>query len=141
VLKSQSKVDWLDLNPTSEDHPPLNFHRQNIVSSIKPIKQVRSAWQDIVLVCRKCSKRLDGGFGKKGEESLAKSLRRSTGGRKKGRKGPIGVIEVDCLDICPKGAVVAVRAAAPDDWAVVPAGTPVAQVIERLGLPARDPSA
>ena len=104
------------------------------MSSSKPIKRVRSEWADIVLVCRKCSKRLDGGFGRKGEETLAKSLRRSTGARKKGRKGPMGVIEVDCLDICPKGAVVAMRAAAPDDWAVIPAGTPVAQVIERLGL-------
>src|ERR1700761_3244328 len=111
------------------------------MSSSKPIKQVRSDWKDIVLVCRKCSKRLDGGFGKKGEESLAKSLRRSTGARKKGRKGQIGVIEVDCLDICPKGAVVAMRAATPEDGAVTPAGTPVAQVIERLGLPAPDPSA
>ncbi len=107
----------------------------------RPIKQVRADWQDIVLVCRKCSKRLDGGFGRNGEETLAKSLRRSTGGRKKGRKGPIGVIEVDCLDICPKGAVVAMRAAAPDDWAVVPAGTPIARVIARLGLTAPDPAA
>jgi predicted metal-binding protein len=105
----------------------------------KPIKRVRADWREIVLVCRKCSKRLDGGFGKNGEESLAKSLRRLTGGKKKGRKGPIGVVEIDCLDICPKGAVVAMRAAAPEDWAVIPAGTPIARVIERLGLPAPDP--
>jgi predicted metal-binding protein len=111
------------------------------MNSSNPIKQVRSDWRDVVLVCRKCSKRLDGGFGQKGEETLAKSLRRSTGARKKGRKGPIGVIEVDCLDICPKGAVVAMRAAVPNDWAVIPAGTPVANVIERLGLQASDPIA
>ncbi|HEX4508115.1 MAG TPA: (2Fe-2S) ferredoxin domain-containing protein [Alphaproteobacteria bacterium] len=111
------------------------------MSSSKSIKRVRSDWQDVVLVCWKCSKRLDGGFGKKGEESLAKSLRRSTGARKKGRKGPLGVIEVDCLNICPKGAVVAIRAAAPEDWAVIPAGTPVAQVIERLGLQTADANA
>jgi predicted metal-binding protein len=116
-------------------------HGHRIVNDSRPIKQVRADWQDIVLVCRKCSKRLDGGFGRNGEETLAKSLRRSTGGRKKGRKGPIGVIEVDCLDICPKGAVVAMRAAAPDDWAVVPAGTPIARVIARLGLTAPDPAA
>ena len=111
------------------------------MSSSKPIKQVRSNWKDVVLVCRKCSKRLDGGFGKKGEETLAKSLRRSTGARKKSRKGPIGVIEVNCMDICPKGVVVAMRATAPADWAVIPAGTPVMNVIEWLGLPTPDPNA
>jgi hypothetical protein len=44
------------------------------------------------------------------------------------------VIEVDCLDVCPKGAVVAVRASAPKEWAVVPRGASIKAVVERLGL-------
>ena len=47
--------------------------------------QVRSNWQQAVLVCRKCSKKLDGGFGPRGDERLAKALRRHLS-IKKGRK-------------------------------------------------------
>lgn len=100
----------------------------------KAIKRVRADLVEVVLVCRKCSKRLDGGFGDKGRERLAKSLRKELGGKAKGRKAKFAVIEVDCLDICPKNAVMVVRASAPADWAVVPKGAPVTSVIERLGL-------
>jgi len=100
------------------------------------MKRVRADWDEIVLVCRKCSRKLDGGFGKRGDQSLAKGLRRTLGVKSKGRKASVAVIEVDCLDICPKGAVVALRAAAPGDWAIVPKGTPLAGVARRLGLDA-----
>ena len=46
---------------------------------------VRSNWQNAVLVCRKCSKKLDGGFGPDGDERLAKALRKRLS-LKKGRK-------------------------------------------------------
>jgi hypothetical protein len=105
-----------------------------IVSHDKKIKGVRADWTEVVLVCRKCSRKLDGGFGDKGEDRLAKSLRKELGGKGKGRKARFAVIEVDCLDICPKDAVMVVRAAAPKEWAVVPKGTPAASVVERLGL-------
>jgi predicted metal-binding protein len=104
------------------------------LSQDKPIKNIRADWRDIVLVCRKCSKKLDGGFGKDGDKSLAKTLRKALGARKKGRKSTMAVFEIDCLDICPKGAVVALSAANPSDWTVVPKGTPVEVVIARLGL-------
>lgn len=35
------------------------------------IKRVRAEWREVVLVCRKCSKKLDGGFGAKGNKRLA----------------------------------------------------------------------
>jgi hypothetical protein len=44
------------------------------------------------------------------------------------------VIEVDCLDVCPKNAVVAMRASAPREWAVVPRGASIAAVVVNLGL-------
>lgn len=104
----------------------------------KPIKRVRADWTEVVLVCRKCSKKLKGGFGEDGDQKLAKLLRKAIGARPKGRKASAAVIEVDCLDVCPKNAVVAVKASSPADWAVVPRGTAISAVIERLGLAARE---
>ncbi len=90
-----------------------------------------------MLVCRRCSKRLGGGFGADGDESLAKALRRELGAGKKGRKARkarAGAIEVGCLDVCPKGAVVVIAGAAPQRWRVVPRRTPVAEIMAELGL-------
>lgn len=90
-----------------------------------------------MLVCRKCSKRAGGGFGRHGGERLAKALRRALGLASKGgraRKDAVGVIEVGCLDICPKRAVMAIRCGEPGRWLAVPAGTPVDEVVEMLGL-------
>ncbi|WP_076068664.1 hypothetical protein [Sphingomonas montana] len=92
---------------------------------------VRADWASAVLVCRKCSRKLDGGFGPDGEASLAKVLRAALGGGK-GRKAAFGVVEVDCLKICPKRAVVVVDTARPRDWLLVAAGTDVAAVVDRL---------
>ena len=50
------------------------------------MRTVRSDWANTLLVCKKCSKKLDGGFGPKGKTSLAKALRQDLGVRK-GRKG------------------------------------------------------
>lgn len=101
----------------------------------KKIKPVKSDWQQVILVCRKCSRKLDGGFGPDGDLSLAKALRRELphGGiaRKKTRQA---VIEIGCLDVCPKGAVVAVGADTPEEWLVIPRGTPIAEVAEKLGI-------
>ncbi len=104
------------------------------------MKRVKSNWSDVILVCRKCSKKLDGGFGPDADEKLAKVLRKEIareagvhGKKAKGRRAPMGVIEVGCLDICPKGAVTAVRASAPREWLVVPKGTPAPVVLARLG--------
>lgn len=99
------------------------------------IKQVRADWAEVVLVCRKCSKKLDGGFGAKGDRSLAKTLRRELDGGKGGhRKDGAAVIEVDCLDICPKDAVVAINAADPKTWRVIPRGAPIQEILDSLGL-------
>ena len=107
------------------------------------MKRVKSNWSDVILVCRKCSKKLHGGFGAEGDEKLSKLLKKEVaraadaeGKHHKGRKAPLGVIEVGCLDICPKGAVVTVRAGAPREWVVVPRGTPAPVVLARLGLEA-----
>jgi predicted metal-binding protein len=94
------------------------------------IRHLRSDWQDTILVCRKCSSKVDGGFGPKGKASLAKALRRRLGVGK-GRKAPVGIVESKCLGVCPKHAVTIARAG---EWLVVPAGTKLDKVIAALGL-------
>lgn len=107
------------------------------------MKRVRADWTDVVLVCRKCSRKLKGGFGEDGDLPLAKALRRECaeagGSGKPGRSGKpkrrgtsVAVLEIGCLDVCPKGAVVVVPAGAPGEWVVVPKGTPLAAVRRRV---------
>jgi len=85
------------------------------------------------LVCAKCSKKLDGGFGPKGKQSLGKALRKFLG-LKRGRKAGAGIVEVRCLGVCPRGAVTVVDASRPGEWVIVPAGADVGDVAGELGL-------
>ena len=95
------------------------------------IRVLASRWQGSVLVCGKCLKKLDGGFGEKGRTPLAKLLRQALG-VKKGRKAERGVVEVKCLGVCPKNAVVMVDGARPDRWMLVPAGAEVNEILASL---------
>ncbi len=97
-------------------------------------QHVRSNWANAVLVCAKCSKKLDGGFGPKGKAPLAKALRKQLA-LKKGRKGAAGVVEVKCLGVCPRGAVTVVNGAQAREWLIVPEGADVAELAAELGLP------
>jgi len=94
---------------------------------------VASRWETAVLVCGKCSKRLGGGFGADGRTGLAKALRRHLA-LKKGRKAGAGVVEVQCLGLCPKRQVVAIDAARPGEWRLVEPGTPLDVIAGELGL-------
>ncbi len=95
--------------------------------------RVRSNWDHAVLVCRKCSKKLDGGFGRDGDERLARALRRHLS-LKKGRKAAAGIVEVNCLGICPKGAVTVVDGAKSRDWLLVRSGADLDELAQALGL-------
>lgn len=86
-----------------------------------------------MLICAKCSKKLDGGFGPKGKAPLAKALRKHLK-LKKGRKAGAGIVEVRCLGVCPKGAVTVVNGADSRDWLLVPAGTDLDEVAQALQL-------
>jgi predicted metal-binding protein len=94
---------------------------------------VRSGWNSTVLVCSKCSKRLGGGFGPGGKQSLAKALRKRLG-LKKGRKSRAGIVEVKCLGVCPHGAVTVIDGAKPREWILVPHGADLDAVALELGL-------
>jgi len=95
--------------------------------------RVASRWRNTVLVCRKCSKKLGGGFGPDGDKPLAKALRSHVGGGK-GRKAGAGIVEVGCLKICPKHAVTVVDGRHPENWLIVREGADVAEVAGMLGL-------
>lgn len=104
------------------------------------MKRVAAEWTDIVLVCRKCAKKLKGGFGPDGDDNLIKALRAEAardGGRagKPKRRGTrIAVLEADCLDICPKNAAIVINARKPDVWRIVPSGADTAQVLSQLEI-------
>lgn len=97
------------------------------------MKTVRSNWADAILVCAKCSKKLDGGFGPKGRTPLGKALRKHLQ-LKKGRKAVAGIVEVKCLGVCPRGAVTVVNGARSCEWLLVPEGADVVAVAGSLGL-------
>jgi predicted metal-binding protein len=97
------------------------------------LKQVRSNWSDAILVCSKCSKKLDGGFGPKGRAPLGKALRKHLG-LKKGRKAGAGIVDVKCLGVCPAGAVTVINGTHSREWLLVPKGMDLDEVVEELGL-------
>ncbi len=101
---------------------------------------VRSNWRSAVLVCRKCSKKLDGGFGPDGDERLAKALRRQLALRK-GRKAAAGVVEVGCLGVCPKGAVTVIDGADAREWLLVRPGADLDALARTLHLVEGEPPA
>ncbi len=94
------------------------------------IRRLPSGWDEAIVVCGKCSKKLGGGCGDRGKLSLAKALRKGLG-LGKGRKAAVGIVETKCLGVCPKRAVVVGRVGG---WLVVPAGTDVDRVASELGL-------
>ncbi|HVF94115.1 MAG TPA: (2Fe-2S) ferredoxin domain-containing protein [Sphingomonas sp.] len=95
------------------------------------MKAVRSDWESAILVCGKCSKKLGGGFGKKGKTRLGKAVRQLLGVRT-GRRASIGIVETRCLGVCPRNAVVVVDSRQPDSWMVVPKGDDLLALVDRL---------
>lgn len=93
------------------------------------IRPVSRPWREVVLVCRKCTKRAKGGFGPDGRSKLRQVLRKAL--KDSGRKD-IRVISVGCLDICPKHAVTVVRGSNPGEVLLVRTGTDPAELVARL---------
>lgn len=96
------------------------------------IRRARTAWQDILLVCRKCTKKVDGGFGPKGKHSLRQALKAELGGGKS-RKASLKVVEVGCFGVCPKGAVTVACGSRPGELLIVGAGTQIEELAKRVG--------
>ncbi len=85
------------------------------------------------MVCRKCSKKISGGFGPKGKTRLDKALKDALV-EGKGRKANLAIMQVGCFDICPKHAVIVARGATPETLYSVRKGTALEEVVRSLGL-------
>ena len=92
-----------------------------------------TGWRDVAFLCRKCGKKLDGGFGPDGKQSLRRALRDAI--RAVGRRGELGILEVGCLGICPKGAVTMGLASAPGEMLIVAVGADIAALLPRREPP------
>ena len=82
------------------------------------------------MVCGKCSRKLHGGFGKKGRRGLAEVLKDAA--KASGQRRALRVLEVGCLGLCPKRAVSAIGMGQPGHVLVVPAGSDGMAVLTRL---------
>lgn len=100
----------------------MSFELPNDAVRDVRLRRHRSKWREIVLICDKCTRKVDGGFGKKGRTSLRKLLRRKLK-LAKGRRAAIGLIETGCFGLCPKDAVTVALGSEPEALYVLPAGT------------------
>lgn len=98
-----------------------------------PIATRPTHWRETLLICKKCSKKVKGGFGAKSRTRLKKALAEALKLRK-GRRAAVGLIEVGCFDLCPKRAVTVAKGTEPGKLHVVPRGAPLDMIIARFGL-------
>lgn len=95
---------------------------------------IKPHWITAVLVCARCSHRIGRGFGRGGRHRLAPALRRHLGiGRF--RRASIGVVEVGCLGVCPRGAITLANARDPARRAVAPRACDLSALLAQLGIP------
>lgn len=104
-----------------------------MAASPPSILRISRRWRDSIFVCRKCSKKISGGFGPEGKTRLDKALREELG-TGKGKRAELGVMLVGCFDICPKNAVIVARGTTPETLYSIRRGTPMGEVVEGLGL-------
>jgi predicted metal-binding protein len=91
---------------------------------------ISTPWRDVIILCRKCGKKFDGGFGPKRKDGLKTALRQAL--RDSGRRRQTRIMETSCLGICPKHGVTALNATHPSRLHVVVAGTDAADALRTL---------
>lgn len=99
----------------------------------KPIRKIPTKHEEVILVCRKCSKKIGGGFGPKGDMQFDKAMRHELG-LGKGRKSRIRFLRVPCFDICAKNAVTVVKGSEPESFYVIQRGAALEKVAATLGI-------
>jgi predicted metal-binding protein len=93
------------------------------------VRARRTPWKTIILLCGKCARKIDGGYGPKRENTLEEALRaelKDTGRRE------VRLIETRCMGICPKKAVTALNASRPSLILTIPKGTGAAVALAQL---------
>ena len=104
-----------------------------------PVRLLSTRATRVIAVCGKCGRKLDGGFGARGDKALSKALRRAVDGAK-GKHATVRIVETRCLDICPKRAVALLDSDSPGQVMIVPAGIATETVASRLSLALREPT-
>lgn len=94
------------------------------------IRSRPTPWTTIILTCAKCSRKLEGGYGEKGRDTLRSSLNDEL--RENGQRRQVRVVETKCFGICPRKAVVAVNASHPGQLMTIPRGTPAPEALRSL---------
>ena len=87
-------------------------------------------WKTVILLCGKCSRKMNGGYGSKGKDTLRTVLRDAL--RVKGHRRDVRIIETGCMGICPKKAVTALNANHPDKILTIPKGTATDEMMAQL---------
>jgi predicted metal-binding protein len=100
------------------------------VNSNREIRTRPTPWKTIILLCGKCARKLDGGYGPERNATLRSALRAAL--KDAGHRRDVRIIETRCMGICPKKAVTAVNAGRPGTIFVVPVGTPPAEALEAI---------
>jgi predicted metal-binding protein len=100
------------------------------VNTKHEIRARPSPWKTIILLCGKCARKLDGGYGPKKDDTLRTALRRAL--KDAGYRRDVRIIRTRCMGICPKRAVIAINASRPSTVFVVPVGTPAVDVLHIL---------
>ena len=101
---------------------------------ITEMTAVGTQWDDVLLVCRKCSKKIKGGFGPDGRDALSGTLKKEL--RRAGLRSAVLVRDTKCLGLCPKNAVTVLAGRTPEMMLAVPAGADPAAIVSRLRPPA-----
>ncbi|UAJ11371.1 (2Fe-2S) ferredoxin domain-containing protein [Polymorphobacter megasporae] len=103
--------------------------------SLPGIRTVPTPATTLVAICKKCGKKVGGGFGEDGSKSLAKALVKTLG-LPKWKRSPIRIVETGCMKLCPRRAVAVTTSRDAGLVYVVPQDTPVIDVAVQLGLTA-----
>ena len=78
-------------------------------------------WNTVILLCGKCARKINGGYGPKKKQTLKDALRAEL--KADGRRRQVQIIEMRCIGICPKKAMTALNASSPGRILTVPKGT------------------
>jgi predicted metal-binding protein len=87
-------------------------------------------WKTVILLCGKCARKMDNGYGPNGKATLRTVLREAF--HENGHRRDVRIIETRCLGICPKKAVTALNASRPENILTIPKGTAATEAMVQL---------
>ena len=96
----------------------------------EPIGARPTPWKTVLLLCGKCARKVDGGYGPKSKDTLRLVLQAHLSA--KGLRRQVRIIETRCMGICPKKAVTAMNASEPSTILTVPRKTPPEETLALL---------